>query len=340
MSRTASQYGDAATRSALAHLGMTLVEVLVVITIIGVLVALLLPAVQAAREAARRAQCSNHLRQIGIALANYASAHNQHLPPFEVRHVHNLLCWRWALAPYLEQANAAPVDLAVNDANLEVRKTQSRILPVFQCPSTPGYARRTGQFPIDPTAVGGARDYAAAALTYGNDVAKVGYYPTAWWGFSDAFVVAQGHRDWMFEGLSRPTRLASVSDGLSNTILVFEQAGKPGIYRADNAKGRAARELWPPDSPEYKTMASYGDSGVWCLPDPFELLELHVRWELYGASVNTSNIRHIYSFHDGGANVLLGDSSVRFLTETTHPDVVLALLTREGGEVIPGDAFK
>jgi hypothetical protein len=299
--------------------------VLVAITIIGVLIALLLPAVQAAREAARKVQCMNNLKQIGLALATYASVHRDRLPPFVGREYG--LSWRWTLVPYLEQANATRFNLVDNDINGERRRMRDLVLPVYQCPSTPGYLRHTREYPA-LSELGGARDYAAALYTTGSDSTLV---PTAWWGFPDLLVQdARLENQLNFRG--RAPRLADVTDGLSQTLLVFEQAGLPQLYRADKAKGRSAREAVPFDSPEYKAlMRTYEDTGVWCLTDA----EYHHR-----GPINQSNLRAVYAFHEAGANILLGDGSVRLLSDETSVGILLALLTREGGEVVPAEALR
>src|SRR6185295_4415493 len=133
----------------------TLVELLVVIAIIGVLVALLLPAVQAAREAARRMTCSNHLRQLGLALQNYHDTYNA-LPP--ARHAGGVnICWLVRILPYIEQGNVK-YDFSqgglAGTLNSVVTNTQIKIL---LCPSAPtGRKAVTGG-----QATGGVTDYVA-----------------------------------------------------------------------------------------------------------------------------------------------------------------------------------
>ncbi|QEG33382.1 putative major pilin subunit [Bythopirellula goksoeyrii] len=122
--------------------GFTLVELLVVIAIIGVLVALLLPAVQAAREAARRSQCQNNLRQLGLAALNYEHQHQQ-LPVGCIGYglqdgKQLLISWNVQLLPFLEQeALAERFDFAVASYKEPNRQLGATLMPMFLCPSTP-----------------------------------------------------------------------------------------------------------------------------------------------------------------------------------------------------------
>jgi prepilin-type processing-associated H-X9-DG protein len=318
---------------------MTLVEVLVTITIIGVLIALLLPAIQAAREAARRAQCSSHLRQVGIGLANYSNVHRDYLPALNSTRAGNPLSWRWTILPFLEQSALSDLGNVENEMDAVSGRLRQAIVTVYQCPSTPGFLRRASGHPALKGLAGGARDYAAAGFTYDDDQTN-GYMPTPWWGLSDPIVdlADTGVRSLTY-ALTLPGRLTAVEDGLSNTVFVFEQAGKPGMYRADKGQSRTALEIVEPGSKDY-IATRLEDTGMWCTRDWYLVGEIRVRWRAYGTSANNDNLSGLYSFHPGGANVLLGDASVRFLRESIDAGVMIGLLTREGGEVIPGDALK
>lgn len=212
--------------------GFTLVELLVTIAIIGVLVALLLPAVQAAREAGRRAQCTNGVRQIALAVHNHHDAHN--VVPVSARPVGLTLQPRIAalshLLPYLEEANVSDrLDLKLNWSHIDNRGAVNTSIEVFNCPSTPESADRLDGLP-----------------EAGTFVAEIGtstdYSPTVW---VDKRLVSAGLVDrtssvegaatdepgiMEYNNLKASFRLAT--DGLSKTILLAESAGRPFLFRA------------------------------------------------------------------------------------------------------------
>lgn len=120
--------------------GFTLIELLVVITIIGVLIGLLLPAIQAAREASRRASCGNNLRQLGLALHNYAAKNNGELPPGARLHTQESqagLSWRVLILPELEEQSLYDQIYPTANGGASNWSAQSTALPLLLCPSTP-----------------------------------------------------------------------------------------------------------------------------------------------------------------------------------------------------------
>ncbi len=301
--------------------GFTLVELLVVITIIGILISLLLPAVQAAREAARRAECMNNLKQLGLGLANYESALGV-FPPATVssprRHT-----WVPFLFPYLEQQSLADHyrwDLHWNhDDNQEWVNVN---LSVVRCPSTPG-----GDDNLDK--IGGGKTAATSDYSVptgiSGDLIKAGLVPETE----------------LTHGLLRPnyaTAMMEVRDGSSNTIAVIEDAGRPHHW---TGKGRGPDE-------NNNHCGNYNVSGGkvrgagWANPDM--AIPLH-GFTADGlrcpgpCAINCTNNNEAFGFHPGGAVAAFADGSVHFLSETIAIRVYAALLTRAGGELVSADEY-
>ncbi len=313
--------------------GMTLIEVLVVVGIVAVLAAVLLPAVQSARESARRATCLDHLRQIGLALQSHASV-GQALPPLynggflpqprsgiDEFHFHS---WRTAILPEIEQSPLyaqlninLPATVAANQTAINIRIT------VFVCPSssnpTQNYpdvlAWNDDQFPVAKAGSAARNDYEVVAgvqvepQTKSTDLGNMRFGP---WGeptYDPATGVSLSYRKAM---------LADITDGLSNTLLVAERAGGPDRY----GKGRLIETFGPGTGSETHQAA-------WAI-------STHFLWLVsgLGQGVNDYNSTGIYAFHPSGANVGFADGSVHFLKETTPPAILRALITRAGSEVV------
>lgn len=198
--------------------GMTLIELLVVVAIIGVLVAILLPAVQAARESARRASCQNHLRQIGIALHAYHDSHRQ-LPigciekrvpsakPDGRQHA-----WSSAILPYLEEtALWQSIDFeAAYDAEKNLFAA-SQVVSIYLCPSVTRMASgREGHTVASPSATRVAPAYRGAAIDYGGIYGAAQTSPSA----NGVFLY------------DRIVKLSDVTDGTSHTLAVAEDTGR------------------------------------------------------------------------------------------------------------------
>jgi prepilin-type N-terminal cleavage/methylation domain-containing protein/prepilin-type processing-associated H-X9-DG protein len=304
------------------RLAFTLVELLVVIAIIGVLVALLLPAVQAAREAARRSECSNNLKQIGLALHNFQDTHKS-FPPGGVSGasttaVHRkfqitpntLHGWAAFTLPFMEQQPLYEKYTFRQDwrapANGPARET---VLSVFLCPSAPRASK------IHSVTIGGYGTVAAAVTDYGvNNAINANLGPMA---LIDAESAANP------AGMMRVNELhgfADIIDGASNTFWITEDGGRPTHYRKGHkqATGTISGATWADRDNEYITHG-YSNNGA-SSPGP--------------CPVNCSNNNEIYSFHPGGAMVAMGDGSVRFLAETVSIRVVGRMLTRAGREAV------
>ena len=292
--------------------GFTLIELLVVIAIIAVLIGLLLPAVQKVREAANRMQCSNNLKQIGLALHNFHDTYGK-FPPGVVNNPLPELgvftkAWRGNmpfLLPYLEQeALARSYNRNLDWFDPGNQPVVVTPLKVVQCPSAP---QRVGD--NDPTRQGIAyacSDYAGFREVPSDMVAKDYAHPA----LTDSVVGLYARR------------LTDITDGASQTILYAEDAGRPQLYHKDglvpgmliSGGPWASRNLiW----------------GVRNEPDP----------PPWPCAINCTNDREVYSFHPGGANAVFADGSVHFLKADLSLQVLAALVTRAGGEPVSDTDF-
>lgn len=297
----------------------TLIELLVVIAVIGILIALLLPAVQAAREAARRLHCSNNLKQIGLAFLNFESA-KKGLPPRRHKGEPHK-GWGPYLLYYMEQEPLGQLyDL---DQNFYAPANQPHIkvpLSVFICPSAPSgrFVEIIDQNDNATGAIGAIGDYFAA-----NSV-------DAYWWPADRRAAAADTVNCPALKDNAMQRLAGITDGLSNTLLVGEFAGRPdhwikGRKQPTNAGLRWAN-WWGPwasyNSSIYRTFSADGTTP-------------------HGpCTVNCNNNWGIYAFHVGGANILLCDGSAHFVSTSLDRDVFAGLVTKAGKEVFSVDDFR
>lgn len=303
----------------------TLVELLVVIAIIGILVGLLLPAVQAAREAARRMSCTNNLKQIGLAIHNYESSHRA-LPPrraFKIGDGHDH-GWGSYLLPYIEQSSIQ--DIYDDTRDFYAAENQEAIdnrIELFVCPSTPGQSRTVdlAHWRDGPTgSTGAVGDYFVP-----NSITDPSLPPhiRTWPESSDRLALCD------IAPWGGKRRFADFLDGLSNTLVVVEQAGRPTHWvngrQQPNQDGLAGAQWW----------------GPWASYQSFSLLAYTADGKTpHGpCAVNCNNSRGIYAFHPGGTNILMADGSVRFISESINKFVLFALVTRDGGEVINAGDF-
>jgi prepilin-type N-terminal cleavage/methylation domain-containing protein/prepilin-type processing-associated H-X9-DG protein len=304
----------------------TLIELLVVVLIIGLLIALLLPAVQASREAARRTQCMNNLRQIGLALENYSSAIGVYPPgwisPGSSPDLSlDIPLWGWGarLLGFLEQSPLVAGDLMGQYFATRATETvQLTTLAVFLCPSSP----RGGIVDRQQDSFG----FMFAQFAPSNYVGSAGnknpsYFPQTSGGifFYNSAVAA-----------------ANIRDGMSSTLLVGERSRdlSDATWSGGFLGGNCTGPSWPvrvcDDGVLSFTLSNAG-------PPAFTPGILDPR-------IQVPNDRQpgpagYRSLHPGGCNFLFCDGSVRFVKETVNPPIFAALATRAGGELVGGDQY-
>ena len=334
----------------------TLIELLVVIAIIAVLIALLLPAVQQAREAARRTQCKNNLKQLGLASANYESTYSM-VPTagkgisFTLINVYGFPdSYFTQVLPYLDQApvyNQFNLSLHYTNSSLSSNATAAKTkITAFLCPSNPitqpdpqGFGTTDYNPPeyVDIDPVTGLKNGIA-----GN---TIGPYPT---GGGTSLNAAQEGMHGLF-----PAPISSVTDGLSNTVAVIECAGKtagtpgkypfkftigncPGIDTTQMPSGTlTAVNRWADGA------SSSGINGQATNVAGATLQYINGNKTPIGGPTNcpwtTNNCgpnTEPFSFHVGGTQVLMGDGSVRFLSENLNWLTLRNLVARADGGVV------
>ena len=328
--------------------GFTLVELLVVITIIGVLIALLLPAVQAAREAARRLQCQNNLKQLALACHNYVSL-NKQLPAghgyapiadYGTGKSHEEeFTWVDRILPQLENVsiesainwNLSPGTAATTPDQV---KLWDQNIPFFLCPSDPISQTLFG------TTCGGPWRF--GRINYGGNYG---------WGLDKNAARMEGggpgypypHIDGVF-AFNSNTRLEQIHDGTSNTLLASELVvGHTCTIRGSWCydEGPLIMEFYSPNDPT-------PDSTRWCDPaDGVPGASGPCVWIPggngysgdIGQGLDTLNkvLHTSRSMHPGGVNAAMCDGSCRFVGDTISLSVWRALGTSNGGEVIKGE---
>jgi len=311
--------------------GFTLIELLVVIAIIAVLIALLLPAVQQAREAARRSQCKNNLKQLGIAFHNYHDTYSM-LPPGPFPTTAGDAAYRmgWAprIFPYIDQATRLNA-MEGFSANPLTRLQPWRIttapsngaspiwgpIATLACPSSPdsAYARDYGTAGYEYRGGQGALHYRACTGSYNEIVSPL---------------PSTADRRYATSGLMCPMsriNFASVTDGLSNTILLGETSSSANFYSQSYKWGWQGLVSWTWGMYYYS-----GSPSEWLTIDA-KMVQLPINSR---SAFNTGNAPYT-SAHTGGAHFLLGDGSVRFLSENIALTTTFyALASRNQGEIV------
>jgi prepilin-type N-terminal cleavage/methylation domain-containing protein/prepilin-type processing-associated H-X9-DG protein len=318
--------------------GFTLVELLVVIAIIGVLIGLLLPAVQKVREAAARASCSNNFKQLGLAMHNYHDANNGFpmcvqsipanptaIPPTPaIQHA-----WTPFIFPYIEQGNI-PYNFKVNFQDPANSTANQTVIKTLICPSAPDPEERRGG--------------ATGTIAPNDGLAPIDYVPflnqinlpqpanppnpalvspaaSPYFGMS---ILPTDPAYIGVLGLNVSRRIADVTDGTSNTLLLVEDAGRNQLWEM----GRMTGFLSPRNANWANPRNAIQNVGY----DPL------FPTQPYGpCAINCLNFSELYAFHTGGCNVVMTDGSVRFLAANTPLYIVAAMRTRATGEVIPAN---
>jgi prepilin-type N-terminal cleavage/methylation domain-containing protein/prepilin-type processing-associated H-X9-DG protein len=331
----------------------TLIELLVVISIIGVLIALLLPAVHAVREAARRAQCTNNLKQIGIAIHSYHAAVNT-LPPGRIWSQDAFGCglnvdghcqntpWFILMLAYFEQEplyNAFNFDIGAEGRNFGGFFPNSTVtankIGLFQCPSDRVKTYQFSSSLLPPP-----------LLVFSRLTNTKGNYAVSWgntqWGQQPITVNGRAI-PFLRSAFGHDGRLtlASVVDGLSTTAFVAEIAQgsendiRGTVWTTTPGGGSYMTRFTPNGFFDIYGSNVTGDSLIvpwFCVNEP--------GWRLPCISLfdTVNGFAGARSRHPGGINVLRGDGSVRFIKDTTNPMNWVAINTIAGGELTGGDA--
>lgn len=313
-------------RRARCRTGFTLIELLSVIAIVGLLVALLLPAVQHAREAARRTTCRNNLKNIGLALHNYHDAHGSFPFGFDERES----LWSAMILPQIEQSSmygtlvfqeSGPGNWDSGGTNETAACT---LIPVYRCPSmavsehvndNPSGSIMEGRVPVSYRACSGSNGWSDAASTIPPNA------PAA--SVSLDSILLNG----MFYGSSR-VRFADVTDGSTNTILIGESLTDPFFV-----KDGQAMDYWQLGAPQTGTWVPGEDGGTEFsegIGSTGPRINSRLDQSVSGAVMEVS----FGSYHTGGAVFGFADGSVRFISESIDIQTYRALGTRQGGEVV------
>lgn len=316
------------------HAGFTLIELLVVIAIIAILIGLLLPAVQKVRESASRLKCQNNLKQMGLALLNYENSNftfppastsplGTTTPPPPFRHG-----WVAFTLPWIEQgALSNQYDLNVNWFDPQNANIILNPIKLYHCPSADFGRSATSKSSVYGTRTAAAWDYASV-----NVSASI---PS---GIYSGAANTEKRKGVMND--REGSVISQISDGTSNTLMISECANRPQYW----IKGKLITAMVAQTSNYPPGIVTTGEvtGGVWA--------EHQKAMSIGGSSsdgtvtvpggncaINCTNDWEIYSMHSGGANGVMADGSVRFLREGMSIDILAALCSRAGEEIVLQD---
>lgn len=335
--------------------GFTLIELLVVIAIIAILIGLLLPAVQKVREAASRAKCTNNLKQLGLACHNLEGVRGA-LPPSSVQSPaaaamaglrefqkagttgtnaadYAKHCFLAILLPYIEQGNilqnsGATYDFKQDWYSAANNKAAGAKIATFECPSVP-FEHKFSTSSLS----------AAERGIYGNNLNLT---------TSDYMAVNRANNRvaiWTAMGLTYPgndavqgvlasnvfTPFSSITDGLSNTIMIAEAGARPQDWKF----GKMVNQFAGAPNPYMNGAWAHSGNDIAVDGSTAAGNTLSAATDVPTAcKVNCANQGEIYGFHTGGASVCMGDGSVRFLKENIPLNVLQFLCARADGQVI------
>jgi len=318
--------------------GFTLIELLVVIAIIAILIGLLVPAVQKVRAAAARAQCQNNLKQMTLAVHSFYDVRKV-MPPSRTASggfpalgvppcaYNGALVW---ILPYLEQDTIAKLYNPKLHWGDPANQTAIRAaVAVFNCPSTPNQPRvalgiTRSNCGLNNTATVNYAISGAAVTDY--NVIRMVQPELVSAGLVDAYSAAQlwGPNSYNSGSTIRVMNFMSITDGLSNTFLYVEDAGRPDKYTAGPklvSSNTIDGSAWGDSETEFGLHGCVQATGATVGP----------------AAMNCTNDGEPFSFHTGGINVSMCDGSVRFVAESIDIRIFARLVTAQAGDVAPGD---